>query len=316
MNDPGELNLSGRYEGIDARIKIAKKNWKSEKLKLSGDFYYLSFCDSVPTIEEFVKFLYWRTVPFCLPRSERADLEKQFQITKDYRYLHELLDRARDLFIRAKAAQATTGEPGELILYVLLEAFLGAPQIACKMYLKTNANVPVHGADSIHIRYDNSSETLRLYWGESKLYGDLGESLSEALSSIKAFTTPVNGLAPRERDVHILKDHTNVDDPKIRAAILNYFDPYCEESNKRVEVFACLSAFDYPFLSKCGDLSKDTVEKEFLVQYEKRIKTACALFEKKVKEAGLSNLSFYLFLLPFKSVNELRDLFFQKMGIS
>lgn len=60
------------------------------------------------------------------------------------------------------------GEPGELIAFVILEAFFQAPQIACKMYLKTNENMPVHG--SVHIKFDESKDSIEILWGESKLY--------------------------------------------------------------------------------------------------------------------------------------------------
>ncbi|WP_223252149.1 Hachiman antiphage defense system protein HamA [Paracoccus mutanolyticus] len=41
----------------------------------------------------------------------------------------------------------SSGEGGELLLYLLTERFLGLPQILCKMSLKTSAHY--HGADGV-----------------------------------------------------------------------------------------------------------------------------------------------------------------------
>ena len=310
-----EVPLAGKYDGIEARIKIIQQSWKSDSLRCSGEFFYLTFRDSVPTTEDFVNYIYWRIVAFCIPRKEREECKRKYTETGDEKYILQITDKAKNLFVRALKARGKTGEPAELILFILLEAFLKAPQVACKMYLKTNKNVPVHGSDGIHLSFDKEAGRLILFWGESKLYKSPSDALDEILSSIKGFITPTNGSAPRERDIDILVDHSNIDNEEQRKAILEFFDPYSKSSNLRLEVFACLAVFDYSFLSECQKMAHDEVEAKFLQEYKIRISTACKLFEKKIKESSLTDLNFKLLLLPLASVEELREKFLNKLGV-
>jgi hypothetical protein len=189
-------------------------------------------------------------VYFCLPRKERQRQLDKFAEKNDLRHLQDMFDKAKRLLIQAKEQKKTLGEPGELILFILLETMLKAPQIACKMYLKTSEEMPVHGSDGIHLAFDEPTKTLTLYWGESKIYSDLSKALDEVCSSITAFTTQKNGKAPRYRDIDILKDHMDVQDEATREAILEYFDPYSEKHNKLREVYACFVGFDFSFFNK------------------------------------------------------------------
>ena len=68
--------------------------------------------------------------------------------------------------IKAQKGSSRSGEAGEIVLYILNEWVLKAPQIVSKMYLKTNANMPVHGTDGIHARFDETKKKLYLYWGK------------------------------------------------------------------------------------------------------------------------------------------------------
>ena len=47
-----------------------------------------------------------------------------------------------------------------MLLYMLVQAFLGLPQLLCKMPLKTSSEMHYHGADGIHIGYDRNTKSL------------------------------------------------------------------------------------------------------------------------------------------------------------
>jgi hypothetical protein len=95
-------------------------------------------------------------------------------------YSHDHIERRLDienpeavemLFQRAvaKLSQHTAkGELGEMILFTLLDVYLGAPKILSKVSMKTSRRMPVYGADAVHAQYVNGA--LRLYLGESKVY--------------------------------------------------------------------------------------------------------------------------------------------------
>lgn len=253
-------------------------------------------------------------VPFCIPRKEREKAREQFIKTGNERHIIEISDKAKKLFVKAKESKKTTGEAGELILFMLLEAIFLAPQIACKMYLKTSQNVPVHGSDSIHIMRGIQEGSLCLIWGESKVYKELSSALSEICSSIGSFLGEGSESSPRDRDINIIRDHMDIDDEDWRRLLLNYFDPYCEESNLREESFACFVGFDFSIYSKLNEKPLPEREAFFKEEYLRRIETACKLFSEKLKSSGLSNLRINFFLVPFPSIDDFRGQFLRTIG--
>ncbi len=316
-NTLAELGLAGTYVGIENRVsELIVKLPDLSPVTIDGRFFYLTFRGKSSTIQEFVDFLYPKIIPFCIPRSKRNQNLQKFNETNDDRYYLELADKARNLFIKASKTLKRSGEPGELILFTLLEAFFDAPQIACKMYLKTSENMPVHGSDSIHIKYDVVTRELSLLWGESKLYQSLASSLNEICGSIAQFNSIKDGRSPRERDIDIIKDHTNIEDPNALSAFLDYFDPYTPQINKRTEIFCCLSGFDFNVYKNFSDKKSSEIETFFKEKYMACVSKACVQFKDKIIESGIGHLEFIFILLPFKSVAEFRRLFFAKLGYS
>lgn len=300
-------------KGLDARIETLKYTWAAPGLEVDGSFYYLSFQDHKPSVSDFVDYIYGRITYFCLPRQERKRLTELHRTTKDDRHLIDLVDKAKNLLIKAREQSKTLGEPGELILFILLEAMLRAPRIACKMYLKTNANMPVHGSDAIHVKYDKSTDTLTLLWGESKVYASLPDALDKVCKSISQFNTPNKGVVPKDRDITILRDHMDIDDPATEKALLEFFDPYSNKSNNRREVYACFVGFKFDFFGQPVD--KKQLKAMFDAAYLKRIHEACKLFGDKITKNKLNHLNFHFFLIPFPCVDQLRELFLTRLGV-
>ena len=160
------------------------------------------------------------------------------------------------------------------------------------------------------------TKKLLLYWGESKLYQQLSSSLDEICESIAGFVELKDNRSPRERDIDILKDHSDFDSCDAKNAVIEYFDPYSDKSNNLREVYCCLSGFDFSIYNKLHKKSEAEVEAYFQKKYIERIKSACELFAEKVKTNGIENLSFHFILLPFASVTEFRKLFFSKLGLT
>lgn len=315
LNDELRNILEGRYTGFNARFKELKYNWCIKDIDVEGNFYYLTFKDGKVSLDDFIDFIYYKVINFCVPAKERNRLRKLYLETNDDRYIFELTDRARNLFVKSIQQQTTTGEPGELILFILLEAVLNAPQLACKMHLKTNVNMPVHGSDGIHVSYNDTNGELTLYWGESKLYQKLPNALDQVCESIGSFVNEDGGVKPRDRDIQIIKDHIAIDNEKAKDEILKYFDPYEEQSNSINERFACFVGFDFNKLSSAGKMDKKDIEKYFEAEYLKRIETACKLFEEKIRKNNIHKLKYTFFLIPFEDVEEVRTKFLRKLGV-
>lgn len=321
MNSLVDLKNAGQYSGIEYRICEMKEKYDFDsKICVSGRFFYLTFRDKAPTEEEFAKFIYDKIIRYCIPRSKIQEAKQKFFETGDERHITNLHDEAKNLFVKSvKERGAQLGEPGELIAFIILEAFFNAPQIACKMFLKTSEKMPVHGSDSVHIRMSNDGKKLELFWGEAKLYSELSTALDKALNSISEF---INGKedspdprVPRDRDIDIIKNHPNIESEDMKFALLKYFDPYESESNYWKEIYTCMVGFDFSLYNQLKGVQEKDVEDYFRNKYIERIKSACKLFEGKIKSCNLEELEFAFILLPFKSLENFRNEFYKLLGI-
>ncbi|MBC53908.1 MAG: hypothetical protein CMQ34_08745 [Gammaproteobacteria bacterium] len=304
------------YTGIEHRLKQVSIEVKDASPNVSGKFFYLHFKGKKASVEEFVNFIYSKLIYYCIPKKRRDFFISKYEETADLKYMLELVDAAKNLFIKAKKSIPKAGEPGELILFIINEYYLKAPQVVSKMYLKTSESMPVHGTDGIHMSYDEANDCLNLYWGESKIYQNLSASLDEICKSIKSFTDSKTARKPKDRDVDIIKSNLDVKDKKTEDALLKYFDPYEKESNNLREIYCCLSIFDYELYEKLEQMGEDEIEEYFLTEYIQKINTTYNAFFEKSKKHGIQDLQFVFILLPFPDVAYFRQEFFRKLGIN
>lgn len=310
-------SIHGSYDWFQARLETVPYEWREDDLTVNGNFFFVTFRDGVPTIDEFVEQVYQQIIHYCIPRKVREDYRRRFLETNNFGLMQALSDEARHLFITARNSQRTSGEIGELILFIMLEAVLGAPQLVCKMTLKTSDQMPVHGSDAIHIAVGSAPNSVRLWWGESKLYQSLSDALDEVCGSIIAFLNLGQVRGARKRDLEIIRDHLSLTaDPVLSAAILEYFDPYSTAYNQREEAFACLVGFNYAAYGQLSTCPREEIRDFFRREYEQRIKTACTLFGQKLRENNLHSQRVHFFLLPFPEVAEIRSRFFARLGIA
>ena len=314
-----QLENAGIYSGIEHRIKeIEVTAPECSDIALRGRFFYLTFRNKTITEKEFAKFAYDKIVRYCIPRKKLQEAKENYLKNGDERVLNDLHDQARNLFVKSLEKNgAHLGEPGELISFIILETFFNAPQIACKMFLKTSEKMPVHGSDSVHIRMLDGDK-LELIWGEAKLYGNISNAFDKAIESVQEFVYDKDpgGRTARDRDIDIIKDMPNIDNSKMKKALLEYFDPYEANSNNWKELYFCLVGFDYSLYSKLQGNSDEEVEEYFKEQYMKRAVKVFGNFKDKLIEKNLTGLDFALVLLPFESVDNFRSEFFKLLGIS
>lgn len=309
--------IHGSYDWFNARLEAVPYSWSEADLTVSGNFFFVTFRDGVPTVDEFVEQVYGQIIHYCIPRKVREDYRRRFVETNNFALMQALSDEARHLFITARNSQRTSGEIGELILFIMLEAVLGAPQLVCKMTLKTSQHMPVHGSDAIHIAVGSAPNSVRLWWGESKLYQSLPQALDEVCQSIIEFLSLSQVRGARSRDLDIIRDHLSLTpDPVLSAAILEYFDPYSPAYNQREEAFACLVGFNYGTYDQLSACPREEVRDFFRREYEKRIKSACKLFGEKLRANNLASQRVHFFLLPFPEVEDIRSRFFARLGVA
>lgn len=309
MLTPAEIVdlLSPTTPDLAHRIGSMEKTWTADGTKISGRFFYVTFRDSKPTIDDLVAIAHARMVNFVMPRARINEALAEMAANPGVMDPWVLLStEARDLFMRTDKETGRSGELGELLLYMLVEWVLKAPIVACKMYLKTAQQMPVHGVDGIHLGYE--SDKLIMHWGESKLHQTLPSALDDIVASISEY---VKHPSKYDNEIRIVRSNLNIDtlDDDARQAIKNYFNPYKPESNKLLESYACLAGFDSKLYENVAHLEHDACEAAFRVDYEKRVETACELIANKAKAAGLDSLRFSYFLLPFPSVDDARAKF-------
>jgi len=305
--------LLGDFSHLSSRIRHLDYDCTACGERIEVRCSYLSFRGGEPTVDEFVDMLSEHVIPFCLPRADIFESKKALidgDHVKAGRIFTALSERAKALFIKAQKGSSRSGEAGEIVLYILNEWILKAPQIVSKMYLKTNANMPVHGTDGIHARYDEIEKKLYLYWGESKAHATLSSALASALQSIKQFVEE----AHEKREIQLISAYPDLSGMSSEAqqALMKYLDPYSDESLARVAVFSCLLIYEQK--SDTAGFADNEIEKAFVGKINSAAVEFIAKIQGNVTTAGLGLKRFDFFLLPVPSVQGLRDKFQERIG--
>lgn len=307
--------FSRDYSKLGPRIRELQHEVKCECAGVTLRLHFPAFRQGKPTVHELVELARLHLTPFALTRKE-IDAVKALQSTMSFDELliktTQLNDAAAKLFIKAHKATNRNGEAGELLLYLLTEWILGAPQVIAKMSLKTNPQMPVHGADGVHVRYCPETARLFLYWGESKMYGDVGAAISAAATSI------AKSLKPDELDHELQLVQRNIDFTGLEAdgkeALLRYLDPHEEEYNERKDVITCLIGFDFDGFQKTSSGGDQGAEDTFRALAKGQLEALAPKVTSALKAAGLDSQDVELFFFPLPAVQEFRDLFQARIG--
>ncbi len=122
-----EQDLLGLLNVSETDVSGLLEEYKPQRCICSPDipisFFYIKFQDGIPRTNHFVAKLCDNIIHFCLKREKQRSLNA---------------GNARRLLLEAKQrfsqpSNGRTGEPGELILFFLLEGHLRAPKIFTKM---------------------------------------------------------------------------------------------------------------------------------------------------------------------------------------
>lgn len=261
-----------------------------------------------PRVSDLARFLAAVVTDYCSSRKKIAralgQTAKQGWSTAS---LNELTSEARNLF----TASQTTGEGGEILLFVLLEEVLGAPQIISKMALKTSPDVHYHGADGIHA--DLRGTTLTLFWGESKLWKSFGKALKECVDSVTPFITQAGGSrARKERDIQLINDHiSEINSSELEELLLRYLDKNDPLYNQVEQRAACLVGFDHG--SRLGT-TKAIADAEMSSWIRANIASWETSIHSRVTDASLQPFKFHFFIVPFPGVADFRLELLRELG--
>ena len=266
-------------------------------------------------MKELVDVISLYLMRFALPRRRIRELwELKDKLSPEEYDLRQakLRDEAYSLFKKAHKNTKRNGEAGELLLYLLTEWILKAPQILAKMSLKTNAAMPVYGADGVHVRFDSDTGKLEFFWGESKLHASINGAITAAAESI------AESLKPEKLSQEFFLVERDIDlsglSPSAREAFKKYLNPVTPESNQWVSRITCLIGFDFAAYGavKAGPAAK--AEETFRTELATNLKAVAEKLAIALKAHGLEHQELEIFLFPVPAVANFRDLFQDKIG--
>ncbi len=253
--------------------------------------------NGIPMFVELAKCLADHVITYCLSARRRGTPIAPDEWSK--------LDReARNLLRRSSAS----GEAGDMLLYLLLEAGLGAPQMITKVELKTNPRLEVNGSDGIHMRIDPSDGSLVVYFCESKLYANVSNAMRSLRTSLESFHR--DRLVDHE--IGLVTSHFKHADAHLREQVLRYLDPDDPLSIYRIE-HACLVGFSWPEYETLARISsRQEVIRRFVSEYDHAIPSLAETF-RETFNGVLPKYHQEVFFLPFDCVQRFRDAFLREV---
>jgi HamA len=259
-------------------------------------------------LKDLIEYIDEKVVEYALPKKD---------IDEAREYQEETGSPSKTIRLRRKAEQLftdleKTGEGGEILLYILVQEFLKLPQLISKMSLKTSGKLHYQGADGVHVKYESSTGTLDLYWGEAKMYQKASDAIRECFKSLNGFLLePYSNESVQERDLQLITSNLskNTNNKELEDLLVRYFDKDDDLSNCLVYKGVCFIGFDsdkYPSgdIQKTADEIKEGIESEISSWYKK-------VSDKIKSHKKLDLKEIHVFLMPFPSVSEFRKYYLE-----
>lgn len=276
---------------------------------------HVRFKEDEPQVVALGEFLWAQCMYYALPRRRRLELSAAIQ--EDFSVTARVHNAVRDAFITFnKTHPSRASELGEVLAYCVTQHHLSAAQVAAKMALKTNNNMPVHGLDGIHAAFENGA--LTIYFLESKLAGGASAGVKEYATSAAAF------LANRKqylREYELVSDLGHLDslEGAARKAALDFFDIVGMPDLSRRERFVgviCYSAHKHfsnklPITDGPVTAHENNFTSLLKIDHAKLRRSAA----KYINASGASTAKSFVFFVAVPDVNVLRKEFYRAMGV-
>ena len=171
----------------------------------------------------------------------------------------------------------------------------------------------LHWPDGVHASVHPGNGHLRLHWGEAKLYISLDAAVEDCCSSLaELLLAPADAKKTKTRDIELLRDYVDLDNPELEGAIRSYLHPDNRLSNNVEFCGLALVGFNIAdYDAFCTDLAaKKTAE------IATRITEWSGKLQAAVEKHKLVGLTVDAFCIPFHKVQELRDEFLKVLGVA
>ena len=260
--------------------------------------FYLTKCNADGFREDdLIDFMYDQLAPYVCSKDDYEDL------TADK--IMRLSDVVREAFRDSK----TTGEPGEVLLYVLLES-RDIVQLYSKMDLKTSGQMAFHGFDALHIQV---GENVVLHFGHAKNHASLSSGLKEALEDVEKFS---KNPKQKRREVRLVS--RNLDKARFGKAsetIRKMILPYGGDKENYREASSIFLGSEWPFTKVTPVLQGSTFDAHMVTQYGKEIDGVVNQIVSALDaKTEISGMNFLFLILPITDVAEFRAKFLKRLG--
>jgi len=305
-----EAALTGNPEALDVHLALVSRDVSIDGHLVKIHCHCLTL-DGNGRVQprRLAEFMRNAVVDYAIPRSQLLEAKARNIKFNSSEAVTELVERAK----RSFTDLATSGEGGEMLLFLLAERFLKLPQILCKMDLTTDTRMHYHGADGVYAGVTDDG-LLKLYWGESKVYGDASAAIRECLRSLSPFLTePDHEDAERECDLLLLSDKADLSDRHLTEAIKKYFDKSSVMSRRVRYCGVALVGFDAPFYP--GDNAKGVAEDIIEASRTALVGWTDRIGERLILEK-LDQIEIELLCVPLPSADGFRAAFLKAMGVA
>lgn len=296
---------------FSSRIGVIDKDCIIDETKTIAHFFYIKLDGSGNVRkDDFLNFVTDRIVDYSLPEKEKNEAKEHMARTGSMSKCLELQRKASALFTDLEK----TGELGEIMLYILSMEILRLPQLISKISLKTSGRLHYQGADAIHFNYNQDTQMLEIYWGESKMEKTITSALNNCFESISPIlTSTISDDSPQSRDIQLVITHlpNNINNKELEDFLVEYLDLNSEKSNKLDFRGVCFIGFDskeYP------QNPKEKIDSELFSELQKRIDGWKKSIKTQIgKHTSLDKFDINVFLMPFDSVDDMRTDFLKKL---
>lgn len=270
---------------------------ENTQVKLTSHHVALDGSD-LPRLRDLTDKIAEWVVNYSIPRSAIAKAESEQNPT---RKLLALKRQAKETF----KTRGMSGEHGEMLMFVIAEAILGLPQLLCKMDLKTDPEVHFFGLDGVHCGPGPTTDSLAVYWCESKVYKDVGDAISDALGGLKPFLTGAGtGDKDKRRELALLNRYMDLGDPKLQELVLESLDPSNEKFNHVAWRGICFIGFE---TSLYPDAPKTKTKADLLSELTTELSKWKSSISTKVTNKDLQCFDIHFVLVPFALVEDFRN---------
>lgn len=227
-----ENSFETLLEPIDGLENVLKEVSASPPLK-QPRLLFVRFREHEPQTTEFLELLSDHLIDYAIPLTKRqqANAQSAKSITGGSMAAASRLRREaiRLLIKYNKENSSRYGEIGELISYVIAVHFLRAGQVGAKMALKTSSEMPIHGADGLHVRA-NADGTVTFFLLESKITPSATDASREMIDSVSEFQAD---RGKRLNELRLVSDLSNLEalQGEQREAAKSFFNVYSGNGN-------------------------------------------------------------------------------------